>query len=55
MSVERCPKCKAAATLPMVYTVIIDQPYGTDEGLPTMFCLSCRYRWHSRLRFHLVH
>jgi|GEM_PF-3536441 len=49
----RCPKCKAVASLPLFYTLI---GAGVDielaEKKPNVFCLGCRHRWHSTLRFH---
>lgn len=49
----RCPKCKAIASLPLVYTYSRLTADGKpQEEEPNVFCLACRYRWHTQLRFH---
>jgi len=51
----RCPKCRATASLPLYYTLIsVGVGIELAERKPNVFCLACRHRWHTSLRFHPV-
>lgn len=67
MKLERCPKCNAAASIPLVSGLPIPNERmvinGSNSGShigrimhvgkkpSNTLCLCCRHRWHSEFRF----